>query len=303
MPSLWKFAGLTPLQLTRQAITNSGNDEISTRASSLSYYFLLSLFPMLLFLVSLLGVIAGPRAELRDAVVSMLGRFAPGSATSLIRDVLNQTVKASGGIKLAAGILGALWAGSGGMGAVVESLNVINRVEETRSWIKLRLTAVGLTVGLASLVIVAAVLILYGGKIGDLIASNWGLGEVFRVAWKTLESIISLAAMFFSFSVVYYFGPNLKERKWYWQTPGAAVGVFLWLLASVAFRIYLHFFDSYSATYGFIGAVIILMLWLYLTGFAILIGAEVNATIEFTGKHAAEFAAEKRKIEQQLKAA
>jgi membrane protein len=233
----------------------------------------------------------------------MLGRLAPGSATGLIRDVLNQTVKSSGGIKLAAGLLGALWAASGGMGAVIGSLNVINRVRETRSWLRLRLTTVGLTISLASLIILAVTLVLYGGKIGNAIVASVGLGDAFRIAWKGIEWILSLAAMFLSFSVIYYFGPNLSERKWYWETPGAVVGVCLWLIASAGFRIYLHFFDSYSGTYGFIGAVIILMLWLYITGFAILIGAEVNFVIESTDREAARFENKKRKIEQQMEAA
>jgi membrane protein len=125
MPSLWKFGGLTPLKLTKLVIKKIGSDEVSTRSASLSYYFLLALFPMLLFLVSLVAVIAGPGSPLRDTIVSSLGRLAPGSASTLVHKVVDQTFKSSGGIKLAAGILGALWAASGGMSAVVTSLNVI----------------------------------------------------------------------------------------------------------------------------------------------------------------------------------
>jgi membrane protein len=109
--------------------------------------------------------------------------------------------------------------------------------------------------------------------------------------------------MFLAFSIVYYFGPSLKERKWYWVTPGSAAGVLLWLLASVAFRIYLHFFNSYSATYGSVGAVVILMLWLYNTGYAFLIGAEVNWVIENEDRKAREFEAKKRTLEDEMKAA
>jgi len=284
MPSLWKFGGLTPLGLLRLVIKKMGDDELSTRSSSLSYYFLLALFPLFLFLLSLIGAIAGPHSQLQENIVSSMSRLAPGSAAELVRGVVLQTFKASSGIKLAAGMLGALWAASGGMSAVVGSLNVIYGLTETRPWWKQKLTVVGLTVALAALIILALVLALYGGKIGQSLAGHLGLGEVFRVAWKVLQWPVSFAAMFIAFSLVYYFAPNLEVRKWYWITPGSAAGVALWLLASLGFRLYLHFFNSYSATYGSLGAVIILMLWLYITGFAILTGGEINSIIESEDK-------------------
>jgi membrane protein len=303
MPSLWKFGGLTPLKLTQLVAKKVGDDELSTRSASLSYYFLLALFPMILFLVSLVGVFAGPGTELRDSIVSALGRLAPGSASALIENVINQTFQHSSGIKLAAGILSALWAASGGMSAVLVSLNVIYSVKETRPWWKQKLTIVALTAGLAGLIIFALVLVLYGGKIGEAIAAYVGLGQVFRVTWKILQWPVSIGSMFLSFSLVYYFAPNLNERKWYWVTPGAAAGVGLWIVASAAIRIYLHFFNSYSATYGSLAAVIILMLWLYITGFAILIGGVVNWVIENEDKKAAVFQDKKRTVELRMKAA
>jgi membrane protein len=303
MPSLWKFGGLTPLKLTQLAITKIGEDELSTRSAALSYYFILALFPMLLFLVSLVGVFAGPGSQLRDSIISGLGRLAPGSASELVHSVVNQTFKSSSGLKLAMGLLGALWAASGGMGAVVVSLNVVYRVKETRAWWKQKLTIIGLTLALAALIVVALVLVLYGGKIGQLLATQIGLSDVFRIAWKVLQWPFSFAAMFLSFSIIYYFGPNLGERKWYWVTPGAVTGVALWLVASLGFRLYLQFFNSYSATYGSLGAVIILMLWLYITGFAVLIGGELNWIIENEDKKTAAFEEKKRAIEQRMKAA
>lgn len=303
MPSLWKFGGLTPLKLLQLAINKIGKDELSTRSAALSYYFLLAIFPMLLFLVSLVGVFAGPGSQLRESIISGLGRLAPGSASTLVQGVINQTFRNSNGIKLAAGILGALWAASGGMDAVVVSLNVIHGVTETRPWWKQRLTIIGLTLTLAGLIIVAVVLVLYGGKIGQAIAVHIGLGDAFRIAWKVLQWPVSFAAMFLSFSVVYYFAPNLEERKWYWVTPGAVAGVGLWLIASLGFRLYLHFFNNYSATYGSLGAVIILMLWLYMAGFAILIGGEVNWLIENEDKRTAAFKVEKHQLQGQMKAA
>ena len=157
------------------------------------------------------------------------------------------------------------------MGAVVVSLNKIYEVQESRPWWKQKVTIISLTLALAALIIFALVLALYGGKIVELVFNYIGATSIFRIAWKTLQWPITFAAMFLAFSMVYFFAPSLKERRWYWVTPGSAVGVSLWLLASLAFRVYLHFFNSYSATYGSLGAVVILMLWLYNTGFAFLI--------------------------------
>jgi membrane protein len=303
MPSLWKFGGLTPLSLVRLSIKKIGDDELSTRSAALSYYFVLALFPLFLFLISLIGVIAGPHSQLQENIVSSISRLAPGSAAELVRSVVAQTFKASGGIKLAAGILGALWSASGGMGAVVVSLNVIYRLTETRPWWKQKLTVVGLTVALAGLIIIALALALYGGKIGQSLASHLGLGEFFRVTWNVLQWPVSFAAMFIAFSLVYYFAPDLEHRNWSWVTPGSAAGVALWLLASLGFRFYLHFFNSYSATYGSLGAVVILMLWLYITGFAILAGGEINSVIEDADKKRMEFQNKLRVIENETSAA
>jgi membrane protein len=258
---------------------------------------------MFLFLVSLVGVFAGSGSELRNSIISVLGRLAPGSASGLVQSVINQTFRNSSGIKLALGILGALWAASGGMDAVVVSLNVIHRVAETRPWWKKKLTILALTVSLAGLIIVALILVLYGGKLGLAIAAHVGMGNAFNTAWKVLQWPLSFAAMFLSYSIVYYFAPNLEERKWYWVTPGAVVGVSLWLVASLGFRVYLHYFNSYSATYGSLGAAIILMLWLYITGVAVLIGGEVNWVIENEDQHASAFEQAKRNIERQVTAA
>jgi membrane protein len=151
--------------------------------------------------------------------------------------------------------------------------------------------------------IVALVLALYGGKIGQALFDQIGGSHVFRITWKVLQWPVSFAAMFLSFSLVYYFAPNVEERKWYWVTPGSVAGVTLWLLASLGFRLYLHFFNSYTATYGSLGAVVILMLWLYITGLAILVGGEVNWVIENEDRKRGKFEEKRRAIEKELNAA
>lgn len=303
MASMWKLGGLTPLKLTQLGIKKIDEDELSTRSAALSYYFILALFPMFLFLVSLIGLIAGSGSQMGDKIMATLGNLAPGAASGVVQQVIHQTVKNSGGVKLAAGILGALWAASGGMSAIVTSLNVIYRTKETRPLWKQKLTVVALTLALALLILLASALVLYGGSIGQLIATRVGVGKLFWIVWHIVQWPMTFFAMFLSFSIIYYFAPDLQERKWYWVTPGSAVGVLLWLVASVGFRIYLHFFNSYSATYGSLGAVIILMLWLYITGFAILVGGEVNWVIENQDRTETAFEDEKRRLEAQYKAA
>ena len=133
---------------------------------------------------------------------------------------------------------------------------------------------------LSILIIGALVLVVAGGRIADWLALNYGLGTVFPLTWKIIQWPFVLACMILAFALIYYFAPDLREQSWQWLTPGAAIGVALWLLVSLAFRVYLHFFDSYSATYGSLGAVIVLMLWLYFTGAAVLIGGEINSEIE-----------------------
>jgi membrane protein len=303
MASLWKLGGLTPLKLAQLGIKKIDEDELSNRSAALSYYFILALFPMFLFIVSLIGLIAGRASQMRESIMSAVGHLAPGSASGLVQQVVHQTLTNSGGVKLAAGILGALWAASGGMGAVVTSLNVIYKTKETRPLWKQKLTVVGLTLALALLILVASALVLYGGSIGNLIATQIGMGKVFSIVWPIVQWPLTFFAMFLSFSIIYYYGPNLEQRKWYWVTPGSAVGVVLWLVASVGFRIYLHFFNTYSAMYGSLGAVIILMLWLYITGFAVLVGGEVNWVIENQDKTETAFEDEKRRVEAQYEAA
>jgi uncharacterized BrkB/YihY/UPF0761 family membrane protein len=130
------------------------------------------------------------------------------------------------------------------------------------------------------LIISALVLVLYGGRIVEHVAGGYGFGEVFTITWKVLQWPIAVAFMLLAFALIYFLAPDLHDQKWTWVTPGSAIGVGLWLLISFGFRLYLHFFDSYAATYGSLGAVIVLMLWLYLSGAAILTGGEVNSEIK-----------------------
>ncbi|MDX6575956.1 MAG: rane protein [Blastocatellia bacterium] len=280
MAAFWNSGKRNWQRLGRRVWRYIGKDKIFGRAAQLAYYFLLALFPLLLFLTSLIGVIIGSGTGLRHSLFNYLGKVLPGSASQLVSTTMFEVSSASGGGKISFGIIAALWAASNGMGAISESLNVAYHVEESRPWWKQRLTAVGLTIVLAFLIISALVLVLYGGKIADGLAASYGFGAVFTVGWKILQWPIVLVFLLLGFELIYYWAPDLGDQDWKWVTPGSVAALALWLLVSLGFRLYLHFFDSYSKTYGSMGAVIVLMLWFYLTGASILIGGEINSDLE-----------------------
>ena len=280
MASLWRLGGLSWGELAKRVWNEVQEDNVFGRAAELSYYFLLALFPFLIFLTSIIGLVLGSGTGTRHMLFNYLARIMPPSAFQLIDNTMYEVSSASSGGKLSFGLLAALWAASNGLTAITDSLNTAYDLTESRSWWKRRLVSIGLTTALSVLIIGALTLVVGGGRIAEGLAGAYGFGPVFPVGWKIIQWPVVLAFMTLAFALIYYFAPDIREQKWKWLTPGAVIGVVLWLLVSIAFRVYLHFFNSYSATYGSLGAVIILMLWLYFTGAAVLIGGETNSEIE-----------------------
>jgi len=260
----------------KRIIWRINDDDIFGRAAQLSYYFLLALFPLLLVLINLLGYFAQEGTGFRNKLITYLAAVIPSTAVSLIKTTLDEISNSSGTGKVSLGLLAALWAASNGMGAISQTLNTVYNVKETRSWWKVRLVSIVLTVALAVLIIAALAIVLYGGTIGDALAARFGFTDFFTIAWAILQWPIALGFVLGTFNLIYNFAPNLSRNQRRWFSLGAVVAVALWLLISFGFRLYLHYFDSYSVTYGSLGALIVLMLWFYLTGVAILIGGEVN---------------------------
>ncbi len=271
--------------------SRANEDGVFDRSAQLSYYFLLSLFPLLFFLTTLFGYFAGAGSHLQRKLITYLGSVIPASALRLVTATIEEVIAARGGGKLSFGLLAALWAASSGINALGQALNAAYDVPETRPWWKVRLISVGLTVVLAVLIVSALLIVLYGGRLGHFLFASIYEGHPFSIGWKILQWPIALAFVFLAFGLIYQFAPNLPARRRggrlpksdyrrRWLSPGVLVAVLLWLLVSLGFRLYLHFFNSYSATYGSLGALIILMLWFYLTGAAILLGGEVNCELE-----------------------
>lgn len=278
--SLWNLGGLTWNQLFRRLWAGINDTDIINRAYELAYNFLLAVFPMLVFLFTLLGIFAYEGGLLRHDLFSYVQMILPPLAYNLLVQTLREITRNSVAGKLTFGLLFALYSGSAGMTQLMSTLSAVYQVREQRSWIKVHLISLALTLTMSVLIIAALFLVLVGGhflhSLGDLL----GLGTAAFIAGKILQWGCALTFVIFAFAIVYFFAPDVEEQHWYWITPGSVIGVALWTLASAALRGYLHFFDSYSKTYGSLGAVMILMLWFYVTGLAILIGGQINATIE-----------------------
>ncbi|MFN2511713.1 MAG: YihY/virulence factor BrkB family protein [Pyrinomonadaceae bacterium] len=276
----WRISGWRWKTFGKHLWSKLNTDDVLNRAAILSFYFLLALFPLLLFLTALLGSFADAGTELRGNLLTYLRAIVPVSASDLINTTVDEISQDTSGGKLSFGLLTSLWFASSGMGAIIEGLNVAYDVKETRAWWRRTVLAIVLTIALAVLIITALALMFYGSGIAEGIANRYGFGAAFSAAWTVLQWPVVVVFAFLAFALIYYFAPDLHEQQLRWLAPGAMVGVFLWLLVSFLFGSYLNIYNTYNVVYGSLGAVIILMLWFYLTGVTILIGGEVNAIIE-----------------------
>ena len=278
--TIWNLGGLTFRQLVKKIVTGINQDNLTGRAAELAFNFVLALFPLFIFLLSVIGLFAARGSALRHDLFGYVYQFLPPAASQVIANTLNEVMQNASNGKLTFGIVLTVWFASGGMSSLISTLNEVYRVKERRSWIKIRVISFVLTIAISLLIILALILVLSGGYLSTRIGEYYGMREAAVLIWKVVQWILAIAFVTLSFSLIYYFAPDLEEQHWYWITPGSIFGVLLWIAASFAFRAYLHFFNTYSRTYGSLGAVMILMMWLYVTGFAFLVGGEINAQIE-----------------------
>jgi membrane protein len=245
-------------------------------AAALSYYFLLSLFPLMIFLAATLAYI--PIPNLFDEALNIMARFVPPEAMGMMRHVLHGILYPPRSGLLSFGFLGTLWAATGGFAAAVEALNVAFGVDETRPYWKTRSLAIGLTLVCGTLVTLALALSLLGPRFGELLAAHRFVGPLFVTVWPYVRWAVLLVAIVLAVEVLYFWAPNVKQR-FKSTLPGAIVGVFGWIGASYALGAYMSRFANYDATYGTLGGVIALMLWMFFSFLAILIGAQVNSEL------------------------
>ena len=269
------FGGLTLKELAKRTWSECNEDNVFGGAAELAYYFMLALFPMLIFLTSLVGFL--PNAQ--EAIFNTLSKIVPPDAWKIVSETLNDVITNSNGGLLSFGILGTIWAASSGVTSVMGTLNVAYGVKEERSFVKTRVTAIGLTIALALLVMGGGILIMSAHLLSDWVSSTFGLGTFFEIISTVVGYVIAVALLLIGVGLLYFFGPNVKQR-WRWVTPGAIFAVAAIIIGSLIFSGYLKVGPKYSATYGSLGAVIILMLWLYLIGLVLLVGGEINSEIE-----------------------
>lgn len=280
---VWSLGGLRPRQLLRRVWVAIEHDSLLERASDLAYNSLLAIFPGLLLLLAILDLSGAHGPALQNNLLFAFSRTLPPSAFELVRRTLSEASENSGGTKLTLGLVVALWAALSGMSSMISALNAAYRVRERRSWWRVRGIALGLTVAISALVVSAILVVFLGDRIADFAGTVLHLEAIVVAGWKLLQWVVALGFIVLSFSLIYYVGPDVERRHWHWLTPGSVCGVFLWFGAAFGFRAYLHLFNTYSKTYGSLGAVIILLIWLYVAGFAFLVGGEIDATIHHAG--------------------
>ncbi len=275
--SRWALGGLSIRGLGTRVYERSWHDEILDRAAELSYYFAFALLPTLLFLTALLGLLPVP--DLMPQLMGYADRLLPGDAASLIKKTLAQVVRGASGGLVSVGALVALVGASSGMLSIMKALNAAYGITDHRTWWRKRLIAIALTLVFSLFTLTALLLMVFGGRLGEAIGDFVGLGPLFTLVWKLLQLPVVILLLLTGLTLVYYLAPA-ADRVWSWITPGSAFAVVSWLLMSLGLRFYVGYFDYYNATYGSIGGLILLMLWLYWSGVALLLGAEIDSTIE-----------------------
>ena len=281
--SLWDLQGIPVKVVSKRIFDSFLADNLLGRAAELGFYFLFALFPTLVSASSMLGLAARSAAHIYSNLLAYLSLVIPHSAMGIVLQTFNQTTQASSSGKITFGLAAALWSASVGFSAIQDTLNTVYKVPETRPYWRARLSAIGVTLILSVLVTLLLATMLGGDFVAALahhtVHPPW-LSLAAGVASRVVGWTAAISLLILIFAVIYYFAPDVKASKWRWLSPGAAIGIFTWFLGSLGLRVYLHFFDNYSVTYGSLGAVIVLLTWFYLTGLMLLLGAEINSEIE-----------------------
>lgn len=260
--------------------TKVDSTDIFNRAAQVAFYFSFAFFPLLLFLVTLTGMVLGSTDSLKRELYSYLFQIMPVSAYDLVHRTLDEIIENSSGGKLTIGIFITLWSASAGVDTLRNSLNAVYEVKEGRSWWNTKFQSLVITFLFIILLAIALITVSTGWKLFEVLLTKSGLGVESSFVLSGIQWISLLAVLLFATEVIYNWLPCHKKFRWYWVTPGSLVAILLWVLFSGGFRIYLQYFNTYNKAYGSLGAVIILMLWMFLAGTAILIGGSINSVLK-----------------------
>jgi membrane protein len=256
-------------------------DNVMDWAAALTYYAVLALFPALIVLVALVGLL-GQYPQTTNSILDIIDKLGPSSAVDTFRAPIEGVVKNKGGAGalLGVGLLVAIWSASGYIGAFTRASNAIYEVEESRSFWRRRPIQVLITVIALVLVALLAIALVLTGDLARAVGDEIGVGDPAVTAWSIAKWPVLLIIVMTIISGLYYIAPDVRQPGFRWITPGGVVAVLLWIIASVGFAVYVSHFGSYNKTYGSLGAVIVFLIWLWLTNIAILFGAEFNAELE-----------------------
>jgi membrane protein len=282
----------------KRCVREFRDDDLTDWAAALTYYAVLSLFPGLLVLVAILGVF-GQYPETSNALLGIIDRIGPSSAVSTFRGPIEGVVKGKGGAGalLGVGLVGAIWAASGYLGAFFRAANVVYEVREGRPFWKLRPLQIVMTVVMTLLLALVAIGIVVTGPLASAVGNAIGLGSTAVTLWNWLKWPVLLVVLTIMLAVLYYVAPNVKQPRFRWISPGGAIAVVVWILASVIFGLYVRYFGSYNKTYGTLGGVIVFLVWLWISNVALLFGLEFNAELERSRELAAGQEAARHQIQ------
>jgi len=284
--SLWDTQGTPFGVIARRTGHSFLEDNLLSRAAELGFYFLFALFPTLVSASAILGLVARSASDIYLRLLEYLAVVVPHDAFQMVLDTFNQTTANSTPGKITFGLVAALWSASVGFSAIQDTLNSVYKVKETRPYWKARGAAMLVTLLLSVLVTLTLSALLLGTWLAHEIrrhVSNAHASLVYSVCIHLVLDVVAVGMLILLFELIYYYAPDIPKKRWRWLTPGAAVGIAGWFLASLGLRVYLHFFNNFSVTYGSLGAVIILLTWFYITGLMLLLGAEINSEIEAAG--------------------
>lgn len=272
MPEMWTLEGLSVSELLRRTWHETWQDAVYGQAGRMAFYHFIAIFPCLLIFLTFTAKITSFETQVTSTANGVVQQVLPNDAASLIQEmVLELQGQKPGGLQLLATLGGALWAALNGTWALVFGLNIAYEVDETRTWWQLGGTLLGLTVALAIAGALALVLIFSVTRI---------IHTPSHVVLHAIEWVAILALLMFSFALIYRFAPNLQDAKWKWSTPGSLCALILWIAATFGLHIYFDHITNYQRSYGHLNSVIMVLLWLYFTNAAILIGGEMNSEIE-----------------------
>lgn len=269
----WKY-------ILKKTLREFNKDQCPDLAAALTYYAVLSLFPAILALVSLIGLFGDPQ-KTTDALLQVIKGFVPAETVGTVGGVVEDLANApAAGFTLVIGLATALWSASGYVGAFGRAMNRVYEVDEGRPFIKLRGTM--LVVTLLSVVIIAilAGMLVLSGPVSEAVGGLIGLSGVFLAVWNIAKWPVMVALMIVIIAVLYYATPNVKQPKFKWMSMGSAIALFVFVLASVGFGFYVGNFGNYNKTYGALGGVIVMLLWLWILNMSLLFGAEFDAEME-----------------------